>query len=359
MTEIVCDVLVVGAGPAGASAAHRAAQAGASVLCVDRRQRVGEPVQCAEFVPLPMLPYAQGRGVLQQAIRGMQTLLPSGQGHHSPFPGLMIDRGAFDRALAGRAMEAGATLWTGAHFQSWDGSCAGIWRDGALRRVRPRLLVGADGPHSDVAKLLGAPPQPCVHTRQYTVPLANDYPDTDIFLADDYPGGYGWLFPKGSVANLGVGADRSLARNLKTPLAALHQSMVDRGIVRSEIIARTGGAIPVGGLRKIAWRNAVLVGDAAGLTHPITGAGIAAAVLSGECAGNAAADWLAGRADALDAYAEEMHEQFGPSLTRALCRRAALKSIWHTPRARNDDVMRSGWIAFDDYFKAPLAAMEA
>lgn len=359
MTETVCDVLVVGAGPAGASAARQAAQAGASVLCVDRRHRVGEPVQCAEFVPLPMLPYTRGRGVLQQAIRGMHTLLPSGQGHQSPFPGLMIDRGAFDRALAARAVEAGAALWTGAHFQSWDGTCAGIWRDGTLHRIRSRLLIGADGPHSDAARLLGAPPQPCVQTRQYTVPLAKDYPDTDIFLADDYPGGYGWLFPKGRVANLGVGADRALARDLRAPLAALHQSMLDRGIVRSEILARTGGAIPVGGLRKLVWRNAVLVGDAAGLTHPITGAGIAAAVLSGECAGNATADWLGGRTNALADYAEEMHEQFGPSLARALSRRAALKSIWHTPRAREDSVMRSGWIAFDDYFKAPLAAVDA
>lgn len=353
METLDIDVLVVGAGPAGASAAWRAAEAGARVLLVDRRAEIGTPVQCAEFVPLPMLPYTRDEGVNVQHIEGMLTFLPSEARHHSPFPGLMIDRGAFDRALAAKAVAAGATLWTSAHFDAWDGNLAIIRHAGATHRVRPRLLIGADGPHSIVADAVGLPDQEVVYTRQYTVPLHGDYRDTDIFLSDDYPGGYGWLFPKGEVANLGIGADRRFEANLKKPLDALHQAMVARGLVGPEILGRTGGAIPVGGVRPMVHGHVLLAGDAAGLTHPITGAGIPAAVISGEAAGEAAAAFLAsGDADALAGYEEDMRDQFEPSLQRAVRRRAALAQVWRRPQAREDTAMRSGWIAFDEYFAA-------
>ena len=64
-----------------------------------------------------------------------------------------------------------------------------------------------------------------VHTRQYTVPLQRPAADTDIWLSPEYPGGYGWLFPKGRLANLGVGADKRLAADLKGPLDRLHRRL--------------------------------------------------------------------------------------------------------------------------------------
>ena len=347
------DVLVVGAGPAGASAAWRAADTGARVLLVDRRAEIGTPVQCAEFVPLPMLPYTRDAGVGVQRIEGMLTFLPSDARHHSAFPGLMIDRGAFDRALAAKAAAAGAQVWTAAHFDAWDGTVAHLRHGGTAHQVRPRVLIGADGPHSTVAHALGLADQEIVYTRQYTVPLNESYQDTDIFLSDDYPGGYGWLFPKGEVANLGIGADRRFEANLKMPLDALHAAMVERGLVGGEILYRTGGAIPVGGVRPMVHGTVLLAGDAAGLTHPITGAGISAAVFSGEAAGAAAAAFVrSGDAAVLAGYEEDLRDQFGPSLDRALRRRAALAQVWRRPQAREDDVMRSGWIAFEEYFAA-------
>ncbi|MBU2718844.1 geranylgeranyl reductase, partial [Acidithiobacillus ferridurans] len=131
--------------------------------------------------------------------------------------------------------------------------------------VRPRLLIGADGPHSLVAEAVGLPHQEVVYTRQYTVPLLRPYADTDIFLSDTFPGGYGWLFPRGPVANLGLGADRRFEDNLKLPLEQLHRQMVARGIIGEAVLGRTGGAIPVGGIRRMVHGNVVLAGDAAGL----------------------------------------------------------------------------------------------
>src|SRR5690606_20602248 len=142
--------------------------------------------------------------------------------------------------------------------------------DGAVV-VRYELLVAADGPASTVAARMGLPAPDMVHTRQYTVPLRAPRRETDIWLSDEFPGGYGWLFPKGDVASLGVGGDRRFADDLKGPLERLHQQLVREGIVAEEILARTGGPIPVSGMRdRLVDGRMLFVGDAAGLAHPIT-----------------------------------------------------------------------------------------
>ncbi|HEY5637251.1 MAG TPA: NAD(P)/FAD-dependent oxidoreductase [Burkholderiales bacterium] len=349
-----CDVLVVGLGPAGASAAAVAARAGARVLCIDRKCKVGVPVQCAEFIPLPLSPLAPAQA-REQAIAGMETQLPSGARASRGFSGLMIRRDRFDQALAAAAQAAGALLWTDATLQALDasGGVARVRTAGGLREVAFRVVVGADGPHSTVAACLGLPRLATVGTRQYTVPLLKPSRDTDIWLSPDTPGGYAWLFPKGEVANLGLGLDPAHERDMKAPLDALHAALVRAGRVGPEILMRTGGPIPVGGLRPhLVEGPAVFVGDAAGFTHPITGAGIAPAVVSGERAGGAIAAYLAGNSAAFDTYDEEMREEFGPSLARGLAARRRLDAVWNTPAGMDDAVHRGGWIAFDEYYAA-------
>jgi len=347
------DVLVVGLGPGGASAARVCAAAGLSVLAIERNRAFGEPVQCAEFIPNPMGAYAREDGVLHQRIDAMHSFLPSGAVEHSDFPGLMVDRGEFDRAIIRAAQANGARTVTSTPLVSVDAGCqvARVKHAGAEHEVGYRVLIAADGPHSRVAESLGLPALPVVQTRQYTVPLNKPYSATDVWLSDDYPGGYAWLFPKGDWANLGLGADKRLAGDLKTPLDALHAQLVEEGLVGEEIRYRTGGAIPVGGLRERLYQGEVLwVGDAGGFTHPITGAGIAAAVVSGEAAGAAAIGHLEGDAEAFLDYDEEMRDQYGPALERACRRRAFLNRHWRTPRAQEDATQRRGWIAFSEYF---------
>ncbi|MDH4294155.1 MAG: FAD-binding protein, partial [Betaproteobacteria bacterium] len=72
------DVLVVGLGPGGGAAAAAAAAAGLQVIAIDRKREIGTPVQCAEFIPLPLSRHAQGRSVLAQRITAMKSVLPSG-----------------------------------------------------------------------------------------------------------------------------------------------------------------------------------------------------------------------------------------------------------------------------------------
>jgi len=353
--QMQVDVLVIGLGPAGGAAAVAAARAGLSVLAVERKTHVGVPVQCAEFIPLPLGKYAQGEGVLVQRIAGMKNYLPSGAIESAVFPGLMIDRAAFDQALASEAEAHGAELCLASRLLRLDvqRSIAYIQTPAGEREVGYRLLIAADGPYSTVASQLGLAPLETVFTRQYTVPLLQPYADTDIWLSEEYPGGYAWLFPKGDCANLGVGADKNYTHDLKQPLDALHARLVEQGVVGQAILSLTGGLIPVGGLRaRLVVENVLFVGDAAGLTHPITGAGIATALVSGEQAGQAAASFLlANEADALHEFEADIRDQFEVSLVRAVARRQWLNQHWHTAAASEDGVHRKGWIAFPEFFE--------
>lgn len=352
-----CDVLVVGLGPAGSSAAAAAARAGCSVIALEKKKVVGLPVQCAEFIPLPLARYARDE-TRAQPIAGMATFLPSGKRSEQAFRGLMIRRERFDQALARTAAACGALLWTDAALRALDADAgaARVSTAGGLRELGFKIVIAADGPSSHVATLTGLPRLPVANTRQYTVPLRKPHGDTDIWLSPRYPGGYAWLFPKGEVANLGLGMDPSFDRDLKGPLDDLHAMLVAEGRVGSDVLLRTGGPIPVGGLRaRLAVRSGRLqvlfAGDAAGLTHPITGAGIAAAVASGERAGEAAAQWLSGAGGAFTAYEEELRELYGPSLERGLAARRRMAQVW-SARRDGDAAHRAGWIAFEEYFHA-------
>ncbi len=292
----------------------------------------------------------------------MQTFLPSGAREGSDFPGLMIDRGNLDKAVAEEAGAAGAELRLETRLLALDTGAMEARLKGPAGEytVKAGLVIGADGPHSGAARAAGLPDLKTIHTRQHTLPLRSPYTETDIFLSPDFPGGYGWLFPKGEVANVGLGIDRRFGDDLGGPLDGLIAALAERGLVEDRLLARTGGSIPVGGLRPMVHPGPVLlVGDAAGLTHPITGAGIPAALISGERAGKAAAEYLAGSdPEALADFEEDVRDQFAASVARGVARRRELEAVWNRPAAAADAPHRRGWIAFSEYFEeAPAISL--
>lgn len=343
------DILVLGLGPAGARAAQAAASRGLHVVAVDRKRAAGLPVQCAEFVPgLVGIEVPGLARSARQAIAAMETFVEDDAPERTePFPGQMIDRACFDAALVEAAARAGADCRLATRVRA-------IARDGGVTladgsRWAPRVIVGADGPRSLAGRAIGQANDALVETRQVTVALERAHAATDIFLSARIPGGYGWLFPKGNVAHIGAGVDPARRTELKFIVHGLHAALAARGRVGRAILARTGGAIPVGGMRKprgaLDETLVLLAGDAAGLAHPITGAGIAAAVHSGRLAGEAAAAAVRGdRAACLD-YEDELRCVFGPALGRAVERRRALA-------ASNGDrkALRRSWIAYPEYW---------
>lgn len=344
--RMIVDVLVVGLGPAGASAAAEAAREGAKVLGVDRRAQAGRPVQCAEFVPAPLRQDVKALDlVTRQTIARMVTCIAQEWQETPDFRGRMIDRAAFDARLVDDAREAGADCRFGMALRRIEPDGAVVLSTGAV--IRARAIIGADGPRSAVGKAIGCVNRELVETRQVRVRLTRPHDATDIFLTCDLPGGYGWLFPSGSEANLGVGALPARRAHLKPVLARLHRHLVAAGLVEAELRGHTGGPIPVGGMAgpigRIGSVRVLLAGDAAGLANPVTGAGIAAAVQSGRVAGRAA---VTGDPDD---YRDELEDLFGASLRRACERRAELLAI-HARRRPEVADFRRGWIAYPEYW---------
>ena len=362
MSGVRADVLVVGLGPAGASAAAAAARAGLCVVGVDRRHEAGVPVQCAEFVPaLIGIDVGDLARSVAQSIGSMMTFVEDDAPDLThPFPGKMIDRAAFDAALVRDAIAAGADCRFGTTVRRIDGDGVAALADGTT--IVAAVVVGADGPRSRVGRAIGSVNAGLVETRQVTVPLRVAHDATDIFLSRSIPGGYGWLFPKGSVANLGAGIDPAHRHRLKTIVATLHAALVGDGRVGENVLAVTGGAIPVGGMlrvqRTLGSVRVLLAGDAAGLSNPVTGAGIAAAVHSGKLAGLAAAAIAQGDAQAALAYEEELRDVLGAALDRAVRRRAELaaSAVKRTP---GNDALRRGWIAYPQYWSAQAGEARA
>ncbi len=338
------DVIVLGLGPAGASAAAPAARLGARVVALDRKREAGRPVQCAELVPalLEVDPAS-----VRQRIDGMLTYVEDDAPDvHAHFPGRMLDRAAFDSSLVEGARAAGAEVRFGCFIER-------VTREGEIHLgdgsvLRAPVIVGADGPRSRAGKAIGSVNREMVETRQITVPLRDRHATTDIFLSADIPGGYGWLFPKGDLANLGAGVAPPLRSRLKAIVARLHErlSKPEKGTytVSPRIVATTGGAIPVGGMLepwgRLGETLVLLAGDAAGLANPVSGAGIAAAVHSGRLAGEAAVRGTP------EAYEEELEDVYGAALARALRRRRELLESTATKPA-----LRRGWIAYPEYWQ--------
>lgn len=343
------DVLVVGLGPAGARAAAAAAAAGCHVVGIERRTDIGHPVQCAELVSAALsIEGLRWNAVTTQSVTRMVTVLEDEPPESTEgFAGRMISRQLFDRALAEHAAACGAHLVLGV-------SMSAVCGDGEVRlsnglTLRPRTLVGADGPRSRVGGLMGRANEELVVARQLTVRLEAPHDATDIFLRASYRGGYGWLFPKGREANLGVGVDYPSRDGLKLLLDDLQAELAAAGRIRAAVLpSLTGGLIPVGGRRVVFGRigavPVALAGDAAGLTNPVTGAGIEAAVRSGELAGRAVAGWLGGNGTALEDYEEELADLYDAAYARALRHRREVL------RCASSRTLRRGWISSPEYW---------
>ena len=337
------DAIVVGAGPAGTAAALPMARAGLRVLIVERRRRVGFPVQCAEYIPRILAGVVDApEAAVAQPVSSLRTFIAGALAAENQWPGVVLNRAVFDRHLADRAVAAGATLWTGCTVSSVE--------DGAVTvgagRLEAGVIVGADGPLSITARSMECAPAEFVYGLQVEAPLAAPMPHTEAHFRPEFLAGYGWVFPKRAWANVGVAVARPAAARLPRLLDAFLATLRERGVIAPGATrSRTGGLIPVGGPPERTVRgHRALAGDAAGQTDPITGSGIPAAIECGRAAGEAAA------LGSLETYEEEWRGALGHSLRRALRHRRTQCAEWN--QGNFERLIRRTWIAFPECFHA-------
>jgi geranylgeranyl reductase family protein len=313
------DAIVVGAGPAGSTAAYRLAVAGASVLLLDRA-RFPRDKPCGGGVTiraLRQLPFTIDP-VVEEVVSSFELRI----GHRRGFErtagaplALMTQRRWLDLHLAERAVAAGAELRDGVKVTRARGTSVeadGGWLEGTV-------LIAADGANGVVARSLGLAvdcdrPVSLEGSIPYGPVPRERYAGRLVLEFGTVPGGYGWVFPKGDHVNVGVGGWASEGPRLREHLARLcGVHGIDAGALQGVRghrlpLRRPGSALAEG--------RVALIGDAAGLVDPLSGDGIYEAFLSARLASEQALAILSGDADGFEPYAERLETELAP-LVRA------------------------------------------
>jgi geranylgeranyl reductase len=302
------DVVVVGGGPSGATAANDLALAGRSVALLDRAGRI-KP--CGGAIPPRLIrdfriPDSQIVAKISAARmvspKGVKVDMPIDNGYVG-----MVDREHFDEWLRDRAALSGAERVTGTyeHITRENGVALVHYRpkgaasDAPLAVLRARLVIGADGARSQVAaqEVPGGENVKCVFAYHEIVRTPEGRagevaPDRcDVYyqgwLSPDF---YAWIFPHGGTLSIGTGSAHK-GFSLRTAVRDLRAAT---GLDRSATVRREGAPIPMKPLKR--WDNGkdvLLAGDAAGVVAPASGEGIYYAMLGGRLAAEAGEAFLA------------------------------------------------------------------
>jgi geranylgeranyl reductase len=297
------DAVVIGGGPAGATAAADLARAGRTVVLLDRAGRI-KP--CGGAVPPRLIEEFEIPDALLVAhVTAARMVSPAERKVDMPIDGGyvgMVDREVFDEWLRSRAAAVGAERRTGtfrALERDGDGMSVVCYegRDGERVRLRARAVIGADGANSAVARAIDADEVPYVFAYHEIVRSPQSgASDFDAARCDVYyqgrlsPDFYAWIFPHGDTTSIGVGSANK-GFSLRTAVGALR---ADTGLDAVDTVRREGAPIPMRPLKR--WdngRDVVLAGDAAGVVAPASGEGIYYAMTGGRLAAEAVNELLA------------------------------------------------------------------
>ena len=325
--KIECDVLVVGAGPAGCSAARAAAEAGAHTIFIDKKNEIGAPVQCAEAIGeylIPYLPYGISKEHLIWKIDGMRfwaedfTIERRG----GMWSGYAINREKFDKWLANSAIESGAQLHLGLElidleFNDIHHVTKAIVKSGdQINEINPKVVIAADGVHSKVRNKLGFSnlEDKCGEVLSFELDNLNlDKPTYEqLYIGHFAPGAYAYIFPLSkSRANVGVG---SLSRT-KT-LENCYEEFLEIPVVKKqlkngkEVMEKSGWAPYRYVNDKWNYGNVLLVGDVANQNFKPFVEGILPGIICGAIAGKTASDFLTDANSLID-YQKHVKDKIG------------------------------------------------
>ena len=323
------DVIVVGAGPGGSTAAYELARAGAEVLLLDRAEFPRDK-PCGGGVLISavnLLPYSLDP-VTEQSITSFRVRYKRSwefeHRYHEPLA-IMTQRSRLDAFMVERAVEVGAEFRDGSPVRSIEGTSLSLANGD---RHRADAIIAADGANGIVRRALGLPrlrgavalEGNADRSRQ---PAGERWSDAVGLELGSMPGGYGWVFPKGDHCNVGLGGFPAAAPTLRDELSSYAGCESFDGDSLTEL---RGHHLPLRDPDSalVSGRTA-FVGDAAGLVDPLSGEGIGNAIRSGQLAADAALDLIAGTSTDFSSYQSAIEAEIEPELRVA----RQLQALFH------------------------------
>ena len=414
---IECDVLIIGSGPAGASLAYYCKKNGLDTILVEKKKNVDRPVRCAEFVPANIVKLFDFKiaGINNQTdfidtyigdLNGFEVIAKTKS------PGFILDRDIFVKDLVTRFERDGGKFINCAKIISIEipelidknfdfvpgfsstfpnrviSTIFDRKKDTGFK-IKSKIVVGADGPISFVGKFIGSTNKNFVIAIQERIKIKKrgileTAKRNRIFFTPYLRCGYGWVFPKNGSMNIGVGLEFcnqiintssntyvNSCISLKDILALFKKQLCRSSLISGEYLNLTyrevvTGLIPTSGIVAIpALRNFILVGDAAGLCNPITGAGIFNAAYSSKLALEVILKAVKNNDlnivfDIKNIYKTEFEQSIGRALEKRIYQRQnwlnALENDLKLQSNRYNssqffNLIKQTWITFKDYWR--------
>jgi geranylgeranyl reductase family protein len=345
------DVIVVGAGPAGAVTACGLARDGLDVMLLDRRSFPRDKA-CGDGVPPGSIEILNSLGMADKIrsagfypINGIRLGSPSGRTWDASFRPkregtqfYIAPRALFDALIQGHAVESGARfVQCAVKAPVIDAGCitgVHVVVDGHEKELTARVVVGADGATSAIARAVRTRPKPPSRRRSVAIRAYVDGIDTiphrvEFYLHRRFLPGYAWVFPLGSDrANVGVIMRADRYRATGAPLERLMREFTESPVIadrlQSDHQIRDVASWQLPNAAPVPMRNtfdgALLVGDAASLVDPLTGEGIHNALVSAQLAAQAIGEAVRGgdtSCRGLSAYDRRCDEVLGPLVARS------------------------------------------
>lgn len=350
------DVIVVGAGPGGATTATALAQQGHDVLLIDRHGFPRDKI-CGDAISLGCIRIMNDLGMAGKVndavargefhrLDGMRLVGPSGHLVEADFKrgpngeeSYVAPRIYYDAVIQQHAVDSGACFLQAEVKEPIieNGRVVGVTArvNGETKAYRSRVVVGADGVTSTIMRALR--PEPEQHVDKHRAVALRAYIKgldlfphmVEFFLYDDILPGYAWIFPiGGGAANIGLGMRLDRFRQLKKNLKKMLQEFLEMPAIKER--AKNGTEIRdvaiwqlnFGSQKKLqhAYDGALLVGDAAGFINPLTGGGIENALISGVLAADAITGALRSgdtSREALKVYERRCHEEMWSGMRKS------------------------------------------
>ncbi len=342
MTVMDYDVIVVGGGPGGSTCAALLGRAGKKVLLLDkahfpRDKTCGDALSGSLRVQKDMGITEKIRNVQHAVINGVEFSSPEGVVVDIPFEsnGFCSPRYVYDNIVFEEALKSADVMQnfevTG--LLKEDEQVVGVTgtKDNERKEIRAKLVIGADGAFSLVARETGCHDLDPKHTitavRAYYTGVKNVTDKIELHFVNEILPGYFWIFPVGGgMCNVGVGMVDDIMMRKKLQMPSSMMKIINENPLFIERFAGAtmekgslkGWRLPIGSKRrKMHGDGFMLVGDAAGLIDPFTGEGVSNATVSGEIAANWAIKAINAQnfsASFLKGYADEVWAFLGPKM---------------------------------------------